>query len=159
MSDNEMLKLADKVDRVARMMRKIIADVPFHDQDAADLESGAKALRAAASAEPVAWRWRSVFNDSSWCYGPVEPTAHDQYVTEPLYTHPAPDAEIGAALETGRRYIVGYYNAALMSYDSAKAFEHNAELQKIDAALTKAKGGSPDAVIKKTPGPELKVKR
>jgi hypothetical protein len=52
---------------------------------------------SADSAQPVAWRWRSIFNDSSWCYGPVMPTAHDQYVTEPLYvrtepqTAPSPD--------------------------------------------------------------------
>lgn len=45
---------------------------------------------SAVSAEPVAWRWRSIFNDSSWCYGPVMPTAHDQYVTEPLYVRAKP---------------------------------------------------------------------
>jgi hypothetical protein len=51
-----------------------------------------EAQSSADSAQPVAWRWRSIFNDSSWCYGPVMPTAHDQYVTEPLYVRTEPQA-------------------------------------------------------------------
>jgi hypothetical protein len=50
------------------------------------------AQSSADSAQPVAWPWRSIFNDSSWCYGPVMPTAHDQYVTEPLYVRTEPQA-------------------------------------------------------------------
>jgi hypothetical protein len=54
---------------------------------------------SADSAQPVAWRWRSIFNDSSWCYGPVMPTAHDQYVTEPLYVRTEPQAARPVDLE------------------------------------------------------------
>jgi hypothetical protein len=54
------------------------------------IKASAAARCSADSAQPVAWRWRSIFNDSSWCYGPVMPTAHDQYVTEPLYVRTEP---------------------------------------------------------------------
>jgi hypothetical protein len=56
------------------------------------IKASAAARCSADSAQPVAWRWRSIFNDSSWCYGPVMPTAHDQYVTEPLYVRTEPQS-------------------------------------------------------------------
>jgi hypothetical protein len=61
---------------------------------------------SADSAQPVAWRWRSIFNDSSWCYGPVMPTAHDQYVTEPLYVRTEPQtAPIGYVSQATLRLL------------------------------------------------------
>jgi hypothetical protein len=46
--------LADKVERVARMMRKLLADLPFCDPDIKDLEQAAAALRIPAASDDVA---------------------------------------------------------------------------------------------------------
>lgn len=67
------------------------------------------ALRAAASAEPVAWRWRTLPQwsetaaDQEWQLLDKKPVASDfmnfhHHEFEALYTHHAPDAEIVAAL-------------------------------------------------------------
>jgi hypothetical protein len=75
---------------------------------------------SADSAQPVAWRWRSIFNDSSWCYGPVMPTAHDQYVTEPLYVRTEPQAARPVDLEAIAEIVQFERAAGSGHYDTAQ---------------------------------------
>jgi len=56
----------------------------------------AEPVEAEGVGEPVAWRWRSIFNAHSYTYshGPKEPEYHEQYINEPLYTHPPKSPEM-----------------------------------------------------------------
>lgn len=40
----------------------------------------------AGAQEPVAWRWRSIFNKEHWTVSTEKPSiTNDQYILEPLY--------------------------------------------------------------------------
>lgn len=96
---------------------------------------------AAASAEPVAWRWRikcAKSSDDWWYDDDWKAFADEQIEREPLYTHPAPDAEIVAALEAARDAVV--YSIEANGMDRGGVILQ--AVNKIDAALAKAKGGS-----------------
>jgi hypothetical protein len=91
---------------------------------------------SADSAQPVAWRWRSIFNDSSWCYGPVMPTAHDQYVTEPLYVRTEPQAARPVDLEAIAEIVQFERAAGSGHYDTAqKLLEYFVRCQAVSAPL------------------------
>lgn len=109
--------------------------------------------RAAASAEPVAWQWQSP-GGTEW----HTMTSHDDrsvrealeaqgYKYRPLYTHPAPDAEIVAALEEINTIALGGWSNRYDQDFGTKADEYKfdcirEQVRNIRAALAKAKGGS-----------------
>lgn len=129
MSD-EMLKLAD----VIELVQKCGVGHRFSNDQASLIVSALRA--AAASAEPVAWRWKYKEMDQ-WEFS-------DRYddefegIQKPLYTRPAPDAEIVAALEAARDAVE--YSIEVHGTDHCGIMLQ--AINKVDAALAKAKGVS-----------------
>ena len=94
---NQSELLAGKVERIARMMRKMLAGLPFSEPDINDLEQAASALRLAASApagDAVAWRYRdNDMLDGEWFVSEYEPTPGNWDTIEPFYAHPPGPSE------------------------------------------------------------------
>lgn len=57
---------------------------------------------ANADGEAVAWRWNSHHSNGPWTYSEAKPEDHSDYVTQPLYAHPAPAGRAPATTEDGQ---------------------------------------------------------
>lgn len=148
MTNNEMLKLTQALHEASVYGIGATSDV----NQRVILEA-AKAFAAAASAEPVAWRSR-MNGASLWDYFESEPRGPSSHLfeTSPLYTHPAPDAEIVATdemVEAAARELWNDRDARMGgSWDSRDPQEVCVIQTKataramLKAALTRAKGGS-----------------
>jgi hypothetical protein len=156
MSD-EMLKLADQIEGAKRLAcynpadRELESDFTFSDAECKLIASAIRA--AAASAEPVAWRtrWKTGSKRDRewemWSYHTEHPTVADTRIIEPLYTHPAPDAEIVAANleQVITRAILAHERLLSGSVGAISQGEANRAARKakdIAAALARAKGSS-----------------
>ncbi|WP_315789825.1 hypothetical protein, partial [Bradyrhizobium sp. SZCCHNR3027] len=128
-------------------------DFIYECQNMADATAKAEVLwpvlrAAAASAEPVAWVIPG--DDNAYPDGSISAWAwQNGEFSKPLYTHPAPDAEIVGALERCRTVLGNMalenegaiFNRWPINHEPLRN-DARGLLPIIDAALAKAKGGS-----------------
>ena len=84
----------------------------FNNLDADFLNEPQGVSQSSAGTAPVAWRWRSIFNETSWLLGDKEPPHHEQFITEPLYTHAVLQTLGSAVLETTSNMAAAVENLA-----------------------------------------------